>query len=413
MAETHRGHRSKKSSGSDGFKYRASSAELFSREIVADKNTSKKIYSRDVDNLYPLRLERVINNSPTGRRCANLMAKYIAGNGNEINYKIGKRNGKDYFINGLIRESASYISKQGGVYFKIKYVLDLNKTTADNLVFKIGYSAPLDYAIMAKSCEDDSDYEGKFYLLDMDDSGSLKTEDDDINRFLYPFSLDPKIILAQMRADCKEKDIENPTLEDLIKNYRGQVFYLNTTPEYIYALPLADMVYNDMDTEFRISNYHNTQTRKGFLGKTIVTKYEADDEEADEFEEEIQTFLGSENSGSVFIVEVPEETTVELDKAFHVDQLKPQFDGKLFESTSKSIRQNILGAFNNIPEPLIFAGATLFGTSAETYEQMKLFYWEQNEYERSLLEQTLRLFGFEVNILPLVQEKTKQTEQDV
>ena len=168
-----------------------------------------------------------------------------------------------------------------------------------------------------------------------------------------------------------------------------------------------------MDTEFRISNYHNTQTRKGFLGKTIITKYEADEDDAEDFEEELQTFLGSENSGSVFIVEVPEETTVELDKAFHVEQLKPQFDDKLFDITSKSIRQNILGAFNNIPEPLIFAGSTLFGTSADTYEQMKLFYWEQNEYERSLLEQTLRLFGYDVNILPLVQEKTKQTEQDV
>ena len=413
MAENHRGGRSRKGSETDGFKYRASSAELFSREIVADKNTSKKIYSRDVDNLYPLRLERVINNSPTGRRCANLMARYIAGNGNDVNYKIGRKNGKDYFINDLIRESATYLAKQGGAYYKLKYVLDLNASTADKIVFKVGASTLLDYVIMAKSREDDEGYEGKYYLLDFDDDGSLKTEDDDIDRYLYPFSLDPKIILAQMRADCEAKEIENPSLEDLIKNYRGQVCYLNTTPEYIYALPLADMVYNDMDTEFRISNYHNTQTRKGFLGKTIVTKYEAPEDEADEFEEELQTFLGSENSGSVFIVEVPEETSVELDKAFHVEQLKPQFDDKLFESTSKSIRQNILGAFNNIPEPLIFAGSTLFGTSADTYEQMKLFYWEQNEYERSLLEQTLRLFGYDVNILPIVQEKTKQTVQDV
>lgn len=408
-----RGHRSRKGAETDSSKYRASSIELFSREIVADKNTSKKIYSRDVDNLYPLRLERVINNSPTGRRCANLMAKYIAGNGNAFNFKIGKKKGKDYFINDLIRESANYLAKQGGVYFKLKYVLDLNASSGSKLIFKVGSSTLLNYVLMAKAQEDDEGYDGKFYIMEADDSGSLKTGEEEIDKWLYPFSLDPKVILAQMRADCKLKEIENPSIEDLIRNFRGQVFYLNTTPEYIYALPLGDMVYNDMDTEFRISNYHNTQTRKGFLGKTIITKYEADEDDAEDFEEELQTFLGSENSGSVFIVEVPEETTVELDKAFHVEQLKPQFDDKLFETTSKSIRQNILGAFNNIPEPLIFAGSTLFGTSADTYEQMKLFYWEQNEYERSLLEQTLRLFGYDVNILPLVQEKTKQTEQDV
>ena len=166
-------------------------------------------------------------------------------------------------------------------------------------------------------------------------------------------------------------------------------------------------MYNDLDTEFRISTYNNTQTRKGFLGKTLITKYEdADGDDADEeFDEELKTWLGSENSSTVFVVTVPQSVTVDLDKAFVVNQLKPQFDDKLFDSTIKNIRQNIMGAFNNIPEALVFAGSgALFGTSADTYNEMKKFYWEQNEYERSQLEQTLRLFGFDVNILPLVNE---------
>ena len=394
--------RDRKSKDVKSGSYRADSVELFSREIKSDTNSSDKIYSRDADNLYPHRIEKVINNSPTGRRCANLMAKYIAGKGNTSNFKIGKK-----YINDIITAASASISKQYGVYFRVKYGIDTAKTMADGDVrFKVNHTEVLDYVLMAKSKEDDANFEGKFYMLKDDDEGGLSDKDDDLKWF-YPFSQDPKIIKYQMLNDCKKKGINDPSIEDLIRNYRGQIFYLNLTPEYIYALPLADSVYNDLDTEFRISTYNNTQTRKGFLGKTLITKYEdADGDDADEeFDEELKTWLGSENSSTVFVVTVPQSVTVDLDKAFVVNQLKPQFDDKLFESTIKNIRQNIMGAFNNIPEALVFAGSgALFGTSAQAYNEMKKFYWEQNEYERSQLEQTLRLFGFDVNILPLVDE---------
>ena len=398
------GIRDRKSKDAKSGNYRADNVELFSREIKSDTNSSDKIYSRDADNLYPHRIEKVINNSPTGRRCANLMAKYIAGKGNTSNFKIGKK-----YINDIISAASASISKQYGVYFRIKYGIDTTRTMADgdgDVKFNINYTEVLDYVPMAKSKEDDDDFEGKFYMLKDDDEGGLSGKDDDLKWF-YPFNQDPKVIKYQMINDCKEKNITDPSLEDLIRNYRGQVFYLNLTPEYIYALPLADSVYNDLDTEFRISTYNNTQTRKGFLGKTLITKYEdADGDDADEeFDGELKTWLGSENSSTVFVVTVPQSVTVDLDKAFVVNQLKPQFDDKLFESTIKNIRQNIMGAFNNIPEALVFSGSgALFGTSAQAYTEMKKFYWEQNEYERSQLEQTLRLFGFDVNILPLVDE---------
>lgn len=389
--------------------YRAKNIELFSREIKADKNTSEKIYSRDVDNMYPLRIEKVINNSPTGRRCANLMAKYIIGQGNATNYPVGK----GLFINDILRKSGRSIAYQYGVYFRLKYVIDAEKSQADGSpAFKPGAIEVLDYVVMAKSKEDDADYPGKLYALKDDCEGGLLNSDDGLDKWFYPYNRDNKVIRAQMLNDCKVKEIDNPTFEQLLQNYRGQVFYLNLTPEYIYALPLADSVYNDMDTEFRISNYNNTQTRKGFLGKTVIVKYEEDEEAAEEFDEEVEDFLGSENSSSVFVVEVPQNIDKDLDKAFVVQQLKPQFDDKLFESTIKNLRQNIMGAFNNIPEPLVFSGSgSLFGTSADTYTQMKLFYWEQNGYERSMLEQTLRMFGYDVNIVPIVNETKTVTNE--
>lgn len=385
---------------------RASNIELYSREITVSENSSAKIYLRDADNLYPNRIEKVINNSPTARRCANLMAKYIAGNGNTENFLVNSK--KRISINDIIRAASTSIAKQYGVYFKVNYEIDSEAiiSSQDNKPkFKRKDIEILDYVIMAKSKEDDNKYPGKFYALEIDEEKNSISNAEENEVWFYPYNADSKIILKQMHNDCKLKEIENPTLEQLVQNYRGQVYYLNLTPEYIYALPLVDSVYNDCDTEFRISTYNNTQTRTGFLGKTMIVKYAEDEESEDGFNDELKEFLGSENAANAFVVEVPQSIDEDLEKAFIVKQLKPQFDDKLFESTIKSLRQNIMGAFNNIPEPLVFAGTgALFGTSADAYTEMKVFYWEQNEYERSSLEQTLRMFGYDVNIQPIVKE---------
>lgn len=405
---------------SDG-SLRATNLELFSREIVVSENGASKTYSRDVDNLYPIRIEKIINNSATARRCANLMAKYIAGNGNKENFLVKK----GLYINDIIRSSSTSISKQYGVFFKVEYALDKESllSSLDNKPqFKPTSVEVLDYVLMAKSKEDDDKFPGKFYVLNLDEEKSIFSESSDDDTWFYPYNRNSKVILKQMYNDCRINGIKEPTIHDLIENYRGQVYYLNLTPEYIYALPLADSVYNDCDTEYRISNYNNTQTRSGFLGKTMIVKYaealEAENENSggadEDFNDELKDFMGSENSGNLFVVEIPQSIDEDLEKSFVVKQLKPQFDDKLFESTVKSLRQNIMGAFNNIPEPLVFAGSgALFGTSADAYTEMKIFYWEQNEYERSALEQTLRMFGFDINIMPLVDELPKKVEDPI
>lgn len=400
--------RSVKGDRAETGRYRATNAELFSREITVDENSSKKIYSRDYDNLYPLRIEKAINNSPTGKRCANMMSRYIRGLGNLENFPVGE--GK--FINDIISESADDLAFQGGVFFKLNYYVDIENSTDDKIKFKPNLDT-LDYVVMAVSKSDDDGYLGRFYVLKDDGKGGLKTTDEDVTEWYYSYDDRSDVILYQMYNDCKLKGIKDPTIEDLVYNYRGQVNYLNTTPRYKYALGPADSVYNDLDTEFRIQVYNNVQTRKGFLGKTVVKMYDNGDDDNEEFIEEVRNYLGAENSGNVLIVEVPHDTDGELAGSFVVDQLKPQFDDKLFEVTTKNIRQNIMGAFGNIPEPLAFSGTgALFGTSADTYTQMKQFYWEQLEPYRFKLEQELNRMGFAVKIESLIPpQKTENDEQ--
>jgi len=107
------------------------------------------------------------------------------------------------------------------------------------------------------------------------------------------------------------------------------------------------------------------------------------------------------------------EEAEKLDNVLKVEQLKPQLDDKLFVENDKRIRRNILGAANNLPEPLIYAGeGALFGTSADAYTEMKLFYQEQTLNERSALEKTLEKIGFPAKIILIVEEEDGKNNEE-
>lgn len=388
---------------------RATNIELNGRDISIS-NDDAKIYYRDFDNLYNLRIEKVINNSPTGKRCSNMMAKYIIGNGVEGDFTV---NTKGETINDIADLASNEIATQYGVFFFVSWTIEADMDSLQPK-FVPNNIRVLDSIPMAKSKEDDDGFPGKYYQLDMLTKKEQFKKIDKNTKWFYPYNKDSKVILAQMKNDCKLKGIKDPTPQELVKNYRGQVFYLNLTPKFHYALPPWDSVYDDMDTEYRIARYNNTQARTGWLGKTIIKKFDGGDEDNKAFNDELRKNLGSDNSADVFIVDIPEGATDDLSKAFVVDQLKAQFDDKLFESTKKTLRENIAGNFNNIPTVLIFAGdGNLFGTNSEMYKEAKKFYWEQNEYERFKLEKALtKLTGRDVKFLPIINEEILNKDEE-
>lgn len=386
---------------------RASNVELQSRDISISKNDDKKIYSRDFDNLGPLRQEKVINNSPTGKRCAYMMSKFIAGNGVDDSIDIIV-NQYGESLNDIIDQASVDIAYQYGVFFLQKYMIDV-ENSVDSIKFKRKSTKVLDYVPAAISKEDDDNWPGKIYILDQKEECDEFEKVTDETTWYYPYNPDSKVILSQMRNDCKLKGIGNPSHKQLSQNYRGQVLYMNLTPKFKYALPLADVVYDDMDSEHQFSRYVNKNARNGWLGKTVITKFDDDEEEDNErssgktFDDVIKENMGAENSDSVLVISVPTSAVDDVNKAFKVDQVKAQFDDKMFDKSTDNARKNIMGAFNNIPEILVSAGnGALFGPNSDTYKEAKKFYWEQNETERFKLEKTLKkLFGFEINILPL------------
>lgn len=369
-------------------KARAKFIELYSRIILVDEKKDDAVYWNGENNLYPNEIERVILNSPTASLAHKLMAKFIAGKGVIGNNEI-VNSSKNYLLTDIIKLASYNIAKQNGVYFHIGYEID--KILNLKPVLDV-----LDYVKIRKAKEDDKDNDGKFYYKDYAVVKSMFGKKAD-EKWFYPFSKDENVIIAQIKNDYQlAKGMETDNIALMLPYYRGQVHYLNLTPEYKYALSTFDSVYNDMDTEFRKGMYVNRQFRTGFLGKTYVITSGLDEEDEEIVKNDVQKWLGSENIGGVYHLSVGQ--TENIDKIFKVGQVKAEFDEKMFTETVKDLRDNIIGAANNAPKQLIKSDDTLFGANSQTYLEQKKFYDEQTEEERSKLEQTITYLGFPCQI---------------
>lgn len=386
--------------------FRATLGELWTRVVSIDENKDKAVYWNGENNQYPSEIERIVLNSPTAKRASMIMGDYVAGDGLEDESKdIIVNTRKNYKLSQVISMGGQNISKQGGIWFHVGYGLndDLTKLVQRSLDIP-------DYAKFRKAKEDDDLNEGKIYYKDYCDSNwfswmfGKKVKD----KWYYPYNPIHEVVLTQIKADYKEYGGE-PTddIAQMLPYYRGQVHYMNTTPEYKYALAPIDSVYNDADSEYRISLYTNKQVRTGFLGKTAVITQGLDDETSKTIVADISNWLGAENSDNVWHVDV--ENVDDLDKVVKVIQLKGNFDEKLFTETNKKLQSNILGAYNSIPEILVLSSSgALFGANSETLREAERFYSRQTKKYRNLLESTINFLGFPCKIKPMVEEETTE-----
>jgi len=370
----------------DKKKIRASLVELFTRIIkVDDKN--KDIYINGEDNLYPYEIERVINNSPTASRSALILKKFIAGNGVEKDTVVNKSNKKT--LSQIVTDIADDIAYHGGSFLWVGWGFNSEMELVPNKL------EVLNYADCRISKEDNVEYPGKIYVKRWDKKEKFGKKEK--MQWYYPFNSNAEAVKSQMQNDMNGKSGD---MADMIRNYRGQVYFINPS-RYKYPLSRFDSVYNDMDSEFRFSLYTNTQFRNGFLGKVAVVFRGLDDQQEKEQKKNVASWIGSENSGDVYFLNV--DSNDSIDEIMKVIQTKPQFDDKLFEANERRIRRNIMGAANNIPEPLVNTGdGALFGTSGETFDLMRQFYNEQTSAERKLIESSLEKIGFDVKIIPLI-----------
>ena len=385
-------------------KVRATLIELWKK--VTPFKTSDNVYWNGENNSYSEEMELAVANSPTGSRAREMFSKFIYGKGikDELNIKFSD----DVLLSEVLKDVVDDVVVQNAAFIHTTFKIEV---VNGEPIFMPNQPKSLDYNKCRISKEDDDDNEGMIVYKNFNklDNSLTRSEKNKLKKY-YPFNPNQKVILAQINADAKEAKYIGDDLAGKIKYYRGQVMYLNLTPKFRYGISKFDSVYNDLDTEYRLGIYSNTMTRGGFLGKTAVLTQGLDEEAAIQIKEDIALWLGTEGSAGVYHLDV--EQIESLDNVLKILQVPSQFDHKQFESVTNALRRNILGAANNLPEGLAFAdNNSLFGGSGEQYKQMKLFYWEQCEWERQKIEEAFGKLGFYFNFLDI--EEISETETPI
>lgn len=382
--------------------------DLFTRVIT--KNDKTEVFNSGIDNNYPERIEAIINNSVTAKLSAGKMADYILGQGFTEGFNSAKVNEKKnltgFDIGRFISKSVSY---QKGFYLHINYDISGEPNYLDVLPFKN----------CRISKKDDLGYEGVIFVSEEwgNEEFSFSTKKE---KWFYPYNPNKDVINKQRRKDFKisyKKDPEEQDAIKAVKNYRGQVLFVNLEPENIYPLAYVDVVYNDADSEYRLSIKKNSDVRNGFLDKTIITTAKGDDKKATEkIDEDIKNLLG-EDGGNVWRLESEVGPDGKLVDVVNVQTIKASIDDKLFINAETTIENNILNAFNNIPKVLVkTSDGALFGANGETLITSQEYYQDETLDERMVVEKTLnRIYGEkfgEIKIVPLI-DQTKQPEEEI
>ena len=388
--------------------------ELAKRLIKFDKQLG--VYHNGIDNNYPERVERIINNSATAKPAAKLFRKYIVGKGfGDVlnNFIVNKT--KEITLRKFLTKLAHSYSYQNGVYIHVNY----------NLNYKIISLDILPFSHCRAGEKDDKQYNGKIIIYDNWD-GTKGKIDKKKYEVIDVYNSNVDVIKAQIK---KAGDITK---------YKGQVFFFNPD-ETIYPLAHIDNVIDDADSEKMSSVFKNTSLRKGFFGKKIVVtppmlgedlrhpdNLLTDDQlfekryvetERTNFRNSMQSFIGADNADGMLHLEMEFEGD-DIEKTIKFIDVNTNINDKLFEYTEKSTANNIRKAFANIPSILIENNeSSIFGQSGEMLKKAKEFYHDQTEEDRDTLETDVLnvLFanfeGFEIptgglKIIPLIDAET-------
>lgn len=353
--------------------------EIQRRNVVKyDKVTG--IFNNGLDNAYPQRVERIINNSVTAKAALNKAMSFFIGQGFEdktLNDVIVYEdvNGKVTAYK-LLTEIARNISRHLGAACQIQY--DRN--------FDIAGVKPVPFRNFRYGKKDSYEYSGFGFLYN---------------------NWDRKIELKYDAKKAQKIHMYNPNkavVESQFKDekYTGQISVLKLDDEFIYPLSQIDAVLEDADTEAQIKAFKNGELRKGFFAKYILyhTRFNNEGEQLD-FKEKIKRFESGEHDASVLMAEAEFDDDGNFIKssAFQLQKIEQNINDKIFESYEHSVANNIRKAAWNIPSILIEQqDGALFGSSGEALKAAFDIYNSETQNVRSAITQYLKeIFSHSAN----------------
>tara|TARA_R110002049_G_scaffold309180_1_gene518125 strand:- start:14555 stop:15745 length:1191 start_codon:yes stop_codon:yes gene_type:complete len=385
---------------------------IYKKLTTYDKSLG--IIANGVDNVYPERADRFINNSVTAKTCSKIMASYLAGKGFGSNNEIVVDEKNNTTLQKFTSDIAKSFSKQRGVFIHVDYNANLKPSSYRVL--------PYSHCRLGK--KDDEQYNGKIAVSDNWDNAKLKKEE---ITFIDVFNPKEKVLKAQVEK-CK-----GDNFVEKVQRFKGQVLYVNLDDEYVYALSQIDAVMNDCDSEAQASVYKNRSLRKGFFGKQLVItkplagsledyndekEWQLAQSERENFKNTLKDFMGAENVGDVLNIELEFDDSEKLDDVILFKDISSNINDKVFEYTEKSVFNNILMAYNSIPPALVRPENSVFSASGESIRAMQEVYQDNTSEERKELEQLvvylMSKFYEPVNdlkLIPLIEKKKDDISQ--
>lgn len=311
-------------------------ADKVEKRITSLDNKSLGIVNYDIDNLYPQRVNDIVNNSGTAVTCLRMYSKYVMGGGaKDKNFYKAKVNSKGLTVDKLIRKIIWSKGKFNGVAVHVNYNGLLQIVEASFVPFEYCRLVP----------EDDAENGGKIGIYD--DWAKTKRKSIDKKKIDFINAYNPKTILDEVEEAGGWE------------NYKGQVLYW-TAEGMEYPLAPYDSVLEDMMTEGQLKLFKNNTASKNFLAShlLIVGKSESD-EDAEEFDDNLRRFQGGDGAGTLLVLERENS-----DEQIELKKVDIQNYDKLYEYTENSSRDSIIKNFL-IPPVLLLRTAGSLGTSKE------------------------------------------------
>lgn len=310
-----------------------STAQKVTQRINVVDNFGFFVKKYDFDNIYPQRVNDIVNDSGTAKTCLKLNEKFVFGGGlKDIDFYKNKVNSKgetsDKFTRKLIKDYGKY----GGVAIHVNYNGLYQKREVSIIPFEFCRLVP--------------ESDARHGMIEVyDDWGMTKHKKFDKNEIIYINSYDPAKV---------EQEVEQAGGWE---NYKGQVFY---SPKNEYPLAPFDAVLEDMLTEAQLKKFKHSTATDNFLASHLLIVGESESEEdAELFDQNLRDFQGGEGAGRLLVVEkANNESPIEL-KKIEIQN----YDG-LYEYTENSSRDAILKMFL-IPPVLLLRVAGSLGTSKE------------------------------------------------
>lgn len=352
-------------------------------------NKKAKFYENGEDNAYPERLNRLIENSVTGTMASNIFLNYVLGSD----------------VSDFVEDFAYDLLINQGVFVHFDFVGDWEN---EKLILKPTNPKVLPFERCRVGKRDSKEYAAKIlYKKDWSDTKEKHVTFDVFNE-------NENVIQSQIKKAGG------------IKNYKGQVLFINLYRNKIYPLSRLHAVMNDLDSESQAGFYRNQILRKGFFGKQLILTpplisndepqwindetgrlivnplWREKNNEADQVKETIESFIGAENSGGAMLIQMP-DFEGKIDDLFQIKKIESNVDDKMFEYTENRVLSNILMAFNNLPIGLVRSpDGALFGNSGESIKSMQVLYQKNVMREKKLVEKFLNFVYSKVGQEPLI-----------